>query len=278
MTPAISLEDTWLRRGTADVLAGFSLRLAAGETVALLGPSGSGKTTALRIALGLLAPDRGFVRIGDEIVSEGRRVLVPPERRGLAVVFQDLALWPHFTVAQNLAFGLDTRKTPRSARDSRILAMLERVGLANEASRYPGELSGGERQRVAIARALVVEPRAVLLDEPLANVDVVLRSELLALFRSLFMERLTTAVYVTHEIRDAIALGVRIAVLEQGRVIAQGTAEELADAPPTRFVRALFAEMALTGPGRVGSGGELAGAQRPIENRVCGPEDAEVQQ
>ena len=171
MSPAISLENIRLRHGSLDVLAGLSLRIDPGETVVLVGPSGSGKSTALRVILGLVAPDDGTVRLGDEIVTEGRRSLVPPERRGLAVVFQDLALWPHLTVEAHLGFGLDVRKIPREVRVERIRTMLERVGLGEKAGRFPGELSGGERQRVAIARALVHQPRAVLFDEPLTNLD-----------------------------------------------------------------------------------------------------------
>ena len=167
---------------------------------------------------------------------------MPPERRGLAVVFQDLALWPHLTVEAHLTFCLAVRKIPRDVRVGRVRTMLERVGLDDKAGRFPGELSGGERQRVAIARALVHEPRAVLFDEPLVNLDIVLRADLIALLRALFAERETTALYVTHESREAAAFDARIAVLEGGRIVADGLPAELAATPPTPFVRALFAE------------------------------------
>ena len=242
MSPAISLENIQLRHGRLDVLAGLSLHIDPGETIVLVGPSGSGKSTALRVILGLVAPDGGTVRLGDEIVTEGRRILVPPERRGLAVVFQDLALWPHLTVEAHLGFGLDVHKIPPEVRVERIRTMLERVGLGEKAGRFPSELSGGERQRVAMARALVHQPRAVLFDEPLTNLDVELRADLVPLLRTLFAERQTTALYVTHESREAVAFDARIAVLEGGRIVADGLPAELAVTPSTPFVRALFAE------------------------------------
>ncbi len=244
MSPTISLENIRLRYGRLDVLAGLSIHIDAGENVVLVGPSGSGKSTLLRVILGLEAPDGGTVRLGDETVTEGRRILVPPERRGLAVVFQDLALWPHLTVEAHLAFCLAVRKIPREVRVGRIRTMLERVGLGDKAGRFPGELYGGERQRVAIARALVHQPRAVLFDEPLTNLDVVLRADLVPLLRTLFAERETTALYVTHESREAVAFDARIAVLEGGRLVADGLPSDLAANPPTPFVRTFFAELA----------------------------------
>ena len=170
--------------------------------------------------------------------------MVLPEERGLAVVFQDLALWPHLTVAGNLAFGLKSRGATPREREARIQFILGRVGLAGKELSHPGQLSGGERQRVAIARALVREPRAVLLDEPLSNLDVGLKRELLSVFRDLLKERRTTALYVTHDLREAAALGDRIAVMEQGRVVQQGTLESLRANPSSRFVRELLDDFA----------------------------------
>lgn len=157
------------------------------------------------------------------------------------MVFQDLALWPHLTVHGNLSFGLEARRVPRAERESRIDAMLSHVGLARKAKRYPGELSGGEKQRVAIARALVLDPMAVLLDEPLANLDVVLKEDLLGTFRLLLRERQMTAVYVTHDPAEAAALGHRVAILESGRIRQVGTVEELRANPESDFVRKLIA-------------------------------------
>jgi len=240
---ALELEDVHVAYGRAQVLGGVTLRLAAGETAALLGPSGSGKTTLMRVVLGLTPPDRGRVRIGGEIDSADGRVIRSPEDRGLAVVFQDLALWPHMTVAQNLAFGLEARAVPAAEIRSRVGGMLERVGLGELSARYPAQLSGGERQRVAIARALVLEPRAVLFDEPLTSLDVLLRRELLALLRSLLSERGTTALYITHDPREAVQVARRLAILAHGRIVAIGDLDELRRDPQDGYVRALLSEL-----------------------------------
>ncbi|MCP3961057.1 MAG: ABC transporter ATP-binding protein [bacterium] len=242
--------------GATEVLRNLSLEVGAGEILALLGPSGCGKTTLVRLILGLLAPATGTIRIDGRTVSAPGRILTPPEKRGLAVVFQDLALWPHLTVAGNLAFGLSAQGVRRRERRRRIAAMLERVGLESHRRRYPGELSGGERQRVAIARALVLEPRAVLFDEPLTHLDVALRRELLEVFRQLLAERGpaegAAALYVTHDPREAASLGDRIAVLEGGEITCAGSWTELAGAPAagapaSAFSSALLKEMAPSG-------------------------------
>ncbi len=243
MTPAIRLGGVHFNYDRRPVLSSFDLSVDSGQILSLLGPSGCGKTTVLRLILGLAVPERGTVCLGDDLVSESGRLLVPPEDRGLAVVFQDLALWPHLTVRGNLGFGLAARGVPRPEQASRIAAILKRLGLADKGTRYPGKLSGGERQRVAIARALVLEPRALLLDEPLANLDVTLKRELLPLFRSLFQERGTTAIYVTHDLREAASLGDRIAVLEAQRIVQIGTLGELRENPASTFVRELVEDL-----------------------------------
>ncbi len=243
MSASIELEGVVVLRDGRKVLDDVSLRVPAGETLSLLGSSGSGKTTLLRVVAGFLAPQSGTVRIGELVAAEQGRCLLPPEERSLAMVFQDLALWPHLTVHGNLAFGLDARKVPRSERDDRISAVLSRVGLAGKERRHPGELSGGERQRVAIARALVVDPRAVLLDEPLSNLDVGLKQELLGLFRGLLRERGTTALYVTHDPREAQALAERTAVLDAGRIVHLGALDELRGRDDLPFARSLIAAL-----------------------------------
>lgn len=243
MSTALALEAVSLAYEGRTALDGVNLRVAPGEVLALLGPSASGKTSVLRVMLGFAAPRSGIVRLGDRVVSRDGRVLVAPEDRGLGVVFQDLALWPHLTVEGNLAFGLASRRVPKGERAERITAMLRRVGLAGSERRHPGELSGGQRQRVAIARALVLEPRAVLLDEPLANVDVDLRRELLALLRELFREKETTVVHVTHDLREAVAVAHRFAVMEAGRIVQQGSLEDLRRAPATPFVGSLLDDL-----------------------------------
>jgi ABC-type Fe3+/spermidine/putrescine transport system ATPase subunit len=160
------------------------------------------------------------------------------------VVFQDLALWPHLDVTGNLAFGLSAQGVARAEREERVRAILARVGLADRATSHPGALSGGERQRVAIARALVLQPRAVLLDEPLSNLDAHLKRELLGFFAELLRERATTALYVTHDLREAAALADRIAVMESGRVVQAGSLEDLRGNPASPFVRTLFEDVA----------------------------------
>jgi iron(III) transport system ATP-binding protein len=240
MSAAVALEDASFGRSAGAVLTAVNLRIEAGERVALLGPSGAGKTTLLRLILGLEAPSHGIVRLGDRIASRDGQVLVPPEERRLGIVFQDLALWPHLTVWHNLAFGLRARGISHDEQHARIAAVIERLGMHGKDQRHPGELSGGERQRVAIARALVLQPDAILLDEPLANLDVQLKRELLTLLRELFAQRQCSVLYVSHDLREAAALGDRIVVLEQGRVVQDGTLAELRTQPRSEFVRALL--------------------------------------
>jgi iron(III) transport system ATP-binding protein len=242
LTTVIELKGVTVER-VARLLDVVTIAIAAGETLVVTGPSGAGKTTLLRVILGLIAPTAGTVHIRGALASESGRIVVPPEERSLAVVFQDLALWPHLTVHENLAFGLESRGVPRDERNTRIRDMLRRVGLLNVEKRFLGELSGGERQRIAIARALVVRPNAILLDEPLANLDVLRKRELLGLFRELLHDEATTAIAVTHDPREAAFLGSRIAVLELGRIVQVGTADELRTEPASEFVRVFAEEM-----------------------------------
>jgi len=238
---AIELISLRARLGGAEVLAGVDLRVAEGETVVLLGPSGAGKSTLVRVILGLLVPSDGEVHLAGRLASAAERVIVPPEARGLGVVFQDLALWPHLTVRKHLAFALGRAGGTAAAT---IGPLLERLGLTALAERHPGELSGGERQRVAIARALVGEPRAVLLDEPLAHVDVLLKGELLALFRAVLRDRRVATLHVSHDPREAALLADRVALLEAGRITQVGSPAELRAAPATAFGRAVAAQLA----------------------------------
>jgi ABC-type Fe3+/spermidine/putrescine transport system ATPase subunit len=235
----IALDDVSLSYRGNGALRGVSLRVAPGEALALLGPSGSGKTSLLRVVLGLTKPSHGVVRLGGRVVSRGGDLVVPPERRELAVVFQDLALWPHLTVEGNVAFGLSSRGVRREESRARVAEILRRLGLEGVGRRRPGELSGGQRQRVALARALVVEPQAVLFDEPLASVDVALRRDLVSLLHELVRERRSTVVHVTHDLREAAALADGFAVLEEGRLTQQASLNELRHSPATPFVRAL---------------------------------------
>ncbi|NOZ95682.1 MAG: ABC transporter ATP-binding protein [Acidobacteria bacterium] len=214
----LALEDVRVTFGHRVALDGVSLAVEVGERLVLLGPSGCGKTTVLRLLAGLAVPDRGRVLIGGRLAAAEGRLLVEPEQRGLGMVFQDLALWPHLSVAGNLELGLRARGTPRTDRRRRVRAMLELVELGELAGARPGELSGGQQQRVALARALVLEPEALLLDEPLSSLDLELarrlRTEILRL-----QERLGfTLVHVTHDPEEADQMATRTLRMDRGRL------------------------------------------------------------
>jgi ABC-type Fe3+/spermidine/putrescine transport system ATPase subunit len=219
----ISLRDVTKRFGSHHALAGVSLDVAAGEVAVILGPSGCGKTTLLRLVAGLEVPDEGEVWLDGRCVATRGRSLVPPDRRGIGFVFQDLALWPHLSVEGNLQFVLESARFPRRERSSKTLEVLRLVRIDQLAKRFPHQLSGGEQQRVALARALVGQPRLLLLDEPLSSLDpdlrATLRAELALLQRTLGI----TAVYVTHDRDDATALGGRIVRMREGRIVEKCT-------------------------------------------------------
>jgi len=211
---------------------GLSLRVTEGEILALLGPSGCGKTTTLRLIAGLESPDAGTITLRGQIVAGPGRA-VPPEERGVGIVFQDYALFPHLTVADNVAFGL-----PRAARRSRVEAVLELVGLGGFGPRYPHELSGGQQQRVALARALAPAPALLLLDEPFSNLDADLRAQMRDEVERILRTSGTTAVFVTHDQEEAFTLADRVGVLLAGRIEQLAPPQELYHRPATRFVAA----------------------------------------
>ncbi len=211
----------------------LSLRVEDGELLVLLGPSGCGKTTTLRLIAGFERPASGTIRIGGEIVAD-ERAWTPPERRGIGIVFQDYALFPHLTVAQNVAFGI--LRIPRRERQERVANVLEAVGLSAYAQRYPHELSGGQQQRVALARALAPQPRVLLLDEPFSNLDPELRVALRYEVRSIVRRAGVTTVLVTHDQSEAFAMADRIAVMHQGRLHQLADPETLYRRPASRFV------------------------------------------
>jgi iron(III) transport system ATP-binding protein len=234
--PGVTITGLTKRYGAVTAVEALDLEVAPGELMALLGPSGCGKTTTLRLVAGFLKPEAGEIRVGDRLLSSSDAV-VPPERRKMAMIFQSYALWPHMTVAQNVAYGLRFgRHLDRADRDRRMREILRAVHLAGYESRYPGELSGGQQQRVAVARALVVEPDILLLDEPLSNLDANLREEMRFEIRRLHEAFGITTLYVTHDQAEAMVISDRIAVLERGRVAQLGTAEDLFERPATRFV------------------------------------------
>jgi iron(III) transport system ATP-binding protein len=215
----ISIENVTKRFGAQQALAGVSLDVPAGDVVVILGPSGCGKTTLLRLIAGLDVPDSGEIWMGGQQVAATGRSIVPPYRRGIGFVFQDLALWPHLTVRGNLDFVLESGRIPRAERSAKVNEALGLVRIEQLASRYPHTLSGGEQQRVALARALVGTPRVLLLDEPLSSLDpelrATLRAELVQVQRMLDV----TAIYVTHDREDAAALATRVARMDEGRIV-----------------------------------------------------------
>jgi iron(III) transport system ATP-binding protein len=213
----------------------LTLDIKDGEFVSLLGPSGCGKTTTLRLLAGFLQPDGGEIRVNGSVISSSS-ILVPPERRGMSMIFQSYAVWPHMTVFQNVAYGLKFKKLSRKESDEKTERLLRVVRLEALKERYPGELSGGQQQRVALARALVVEPQILLLDEPLSNLDANLREEMRFEIRRLHQEFGITMVYVTHDQGEAMVASDRIAVMNKGKIIQVGPPQEIFEAPATRFV------------------------------------------
>ncbi|NEW54502.1 ABC transporter ATP-binding protein [Nocardia cyriacigeorgica] len=238
--PAIVFDRVGVSYGrgrTATVaLADFSLRVAAGETVALLGPSGSGKSTALKALAGFVRPTSGTVRLAGRDVTG-----LSPARRGIGVVVQSYALFPHMTVRGNVAFGLKAHRVPRREIDARVGEALRMVGMGDFAQRLPRELSGGQQQRVAIARALAIRPPVLLLDEPLAALDAQLRQSMLGELQQLRQALPDTAmVYVTHNQTEALALADRIAVMRDARLVDIDTAPNLWQRPPSDFTAAFL--------------------------------------
>ncbi len=230
-----------LRKVYGDTVAldDIDLDVDDGEVMALLGPSGCGKTTTLQLLAGFLRPDGGEIRVGDRVVSTTRSVL-PPERRNMSLIFQSYAVWPHKTVRENVAFGLQVRGVARAEITRRVDRALATVRLDGLAGRYPSELSGGQQQRVALARAMVVEPDILLLDEPLSNLDANLREEMRFEVRRLHVETGITMVYVTHDQAEAMVTADRIAVMNLGRVEQVATPYEVYERPTTQFVAAFI--------------------------------------
>jgi iron(III) transport system ATP-binding protein len=231
----------------------LTLEVRHGELLSLLGPSGCGKTTTLRLLAGFLEPDAGEIWLDDRCLSSPRAT-VPPERRGMSMLFQSYAVWPHKTVGENVVYGLRFRGVPRGDWARRLREALALVRLEGYADRYPGELSGGQQQRVALARALVVEPTILLLDEPLSNLDANLREEMRFEIRRVHEAAHITTVYVTHDQAEAMVTSDRIAVMSAGRLEQVGTAEEVYDRPATAFVAGFIGRTNLL-PGRAAGDG-----------------------
>jgi iron(III) transport system ATP-binding protein len=252
--------------GAHVVVRDLSLSLAPGEIGALLGASGCGKTTVLRCVAGFEAPQRGEIRIDEQTVTRPGLV-VPPERRRIGMVFQDHALFPHLTIAQNVAFGL--RGLDRRARANRVAEMLDVVGLSTLADAWPHQLSGGQRQRAALARALAPQPALLLLDEPFSSLDEALRARLAHEVRALLRDRGMTALVVTHDQHEAFAMADAVGLMHEGRIEQWGSPEALYRAPATRYAASFVGEGVFL-RGRVSEGGGVETALGRLPVRFAG--------
>ncbi|WDD91791.1 ABC transporter ATP-binding protein [Burkholderia sp. FERM BP-3421] len=232
----LTVDNLFLSYGANPILKGVSFELKAGEVVCLLGASGSGKTTLLRAVAGLEQPSDGRIQLDGNVFFDGaNRIDLPVERRALGLVFQSYALWPHRTVADNVGYGLKLRRVASDERQRRVQGALDQLGLGHLAQRYPHQLSGGQQQRVAIARALVYNPPVILLDEPLSNLDAKLREEARAWLRELIVSLGLSALCVTHDQSEAMAMSDRILLLRNGRIEQEGTPAELYGAPRSLY-------------------------------------------
>lgn len=236
-------------------LNGINLEIKDGELFTLLGPSGCGKTTTLRLIAGFYQPDGGEIRFNDRLMNN-----VPTARRGIGIVFQNYALWPHMTVAQNIAYGLKIKKMDSSEIKRKVVQSLEKVGLTGMAGRYPGQLSGGQQQRVALARALVLNPEVLLLDEPLSNLDAKVRMKVRAEIRQIQQDLKITTIYVTHDQEEALTLSDRIAVMRDGLIAQVGPPKVLYERPDNTFTA------------------HFIGTNNLIEGTVCGRNEDNIYQ
>lgn len=268
--PHVRLTNVTKRFGVTVAVDDVSLEVPEGSFTTLLGPSGCGKTTILRMVAGFHRPDVGDIFLRDVRVTD-----IPAHRRNTAMVFQEYALFPHMTVAENVGYGLRMRRVPTDEARQRTRQVLELVGLSGQERKFPHQLSGGQQQRVALARALVVEPEVLLLDEPLSNLDAKLRVRVRTEIRQVQQQLRKTVVYVTHDQEEALAISDRIAVMDRGRILQIGTPLEIYHHPASRFVAdfvglANFVDADVVAPGRVRANGlDLAiGPVAPLRGRV----------
>lgn len=275
MAVSISIRDLVKNFGATQALNHVSLEIEPGELFFLLGPSGCGKTTLLRHIAGFYKPDHGTILIGGDDVTG-----VPPYKRDTGMVFQSYALWPHMTIAENVAFGLQMRKLPKAETDRRVLKALEAVKMEGRAKSKPNQLSGGQQQRIALARALVVEPRCLLLDEPLSNLDAKLRLEMRAEIRRICKETGLTAVYVTHDQKEALSIADRLAVMRDGVIEQIGAPLEVYRRPANTFTASFIGETNFLSPDFFGKSYDAGMAQklsvRPEAIHFGEPTDADA--
>jgi len=254
---SLSLRNIVRRFGAHAAVDDVSLEVTPGELVVLLGPSGCGKTTTLRLVAGFLAPDAGDIRVDESSITA-----LPPHKRDMGIVFQSYALFPHLSVARNIAFGLEMRKTAAAATTARVQEMLRLVRLEDFAQRLPRQLSGGQQQRVALARALAIHPRVLLLDEPLSNLDAALRQDMAREIRLLQQARGITTIMVTHDQTEAMALADRLVLMHDGKVQQIGPPEALHLRPENPFVARFIGGSNIV-RGRIDAGTQLTPDDAP---------------
>ena len=235
--PRIEVEKLRIHYGSVLAVDGVSFAIQPGELVTLLGPSGCGKTTTLRAIAGLEDPSSGSIRLnGGTVYSAAERRNVPAEKRGLSMVFQSYAIWPHMTVFENVAYGLSVRRLPQAEIEANVTRVLDLVQMRGLADRPASKLSGGQQQRIAVARAIAFSPNVLLFDEPLSNLDAKLRAEMRVELRELQRRLDITALYVTHDQEEALAISDRVIVMNAGRIEQIGTPEQMYNRPNSRFV------------------------------------------
>ena len=267
---SVLLQDLTRAFGATRALDGLSIKMAPGELVALLGPSGCGKTTALRIVAGFETADTGSVMVDGKDISS-----VPAARRDMGMVFQSYSLFPNMSALDNVGFGLRMRKTGAGERRQRAADLLDMVGLAPQASQYPHQLSGGQQQRVALARALAIEPRVLLLDEPLSALDAKVRLQLREQIRTLQQRLGTTTLFVTHDQEEALSMADRVGVMREGRLEQIAAPDELYTDPATAFV-AEFVGVMNRIPGELRAGGQVTALGGTLQVRGHRPEETAV--
>lgn len=283
----ISIRNLTKRYGDMTALNNVSLEIENGEFLVLLGPSGCGKTTLLRCLAGLETPDEGEIIIGDDVVfSSEQKIMQPPGKRNLGMVFQSYALWPHMTVRDNVKFGLDVLKTPKAASDKQLDEVLTKLGMDHLSERYPSELSGGQQQRVALARLLATKPPVFLMDEPLSNLDARLRMDMRVELKRFQSDAGATTVYVTHDQTEAMTMSTRVVVMKNGEIQQVSPPAELYKQPQNTFVADFIGMprinlIELQGKGQVFSNGDITvdiGWEPKAKNVVLGarPEDLTI--
>lgn len=258
---SVKFKNVTKKYNNKPIINSLSFQVNAGELFFLLGPSGCGKTTCLRLIAGFIKPDEGEILFDDLIVNN-----TPPNRRNAVLVFQNYALWPHMTVYENVEFGLTVRKIDKKLRKDKVMEALKAVKMEKHYLKYPGTLSGGEQQRVALARALAVKPDILLLDEPLSNLDASLRTKMREEIKNIHSKWNITTIFVTHDQKEALSIGEKIAILKDGKIFQIGTPQEIYNKPANRFIAEFIGEKIFLKGFLINKSGLHATIRTPIGN------------